>query len=127
MKNLLKKILKALNKKQESENREIARHIGEYYLEKNNFDYKKTEEDVSILGITQIEHKKDTIIITLQRCGILIGRRGENIDKLQKFLASKTKYTKLDIKENNIISWLIPCNYSYDYDYSEDLDDKVFD
>ena len=120
MKNLLKKILKALNRKEEMENRVIAQCIGEYYLEKNNFDYKKTEEDVSLLGITQIEHKLDTIIITLQRCGILIGRRGENIDKLQKFLASKTKYTKLDIKEDKIISWLIPYDYSDYSDYQTD-------
>jgi ribosomal protein S3 len=114
----IKRILKYLNRKEEIENRAIAQCIGEYYLGKNIGDYKKTQEDITILGITQVEHKQDTIIITLQRCGILIGRRGENIDALQKFLATKTKYTKLNIKEDKIISWLIPYDYSdYEMEY----------
>jgi len=115
---IIERFLKYLNRKEEIENRAIAQWIGNYYLDKNYNNYKKTAEDIRILGITQIEHKKDTIIITLQRCGILIGRRGENIDALQKFLATKTKYTKLDIKEDKIISWLIPYDYSdYEMEY----------
>jgi len=117
MKNLLKKILKALNRKQESENREIAQHIGQYYLEKNKRDYKKTREDLEILGVTEINHKNDTIIITLQRCGILIGRHGENIEQLQKFLFANTKYSKLNIREDKVISWLMPINDDFE-DYT---------
>lgn len=115
MKNLLKKILKTLNKKQEIENKEIAQHIGNYYLERNNNDYLNTAEDIRNLGITRIDHTKDTIIITLQSCGLLIGRRGENIDKLLTYLISKTKYSKIDIKEDKIIGWLLPYDYSNDY------------
>jgi len=117
----IKRILKYLNRKEEMKNRAIAQCIGEYYLDKNNGDYKKTQEDIRILGITEINHKGDTIIITLQRCGILIGRRGENIDALQKFLATKTKYTKLNIQEDKIISWLIPYDYSdyEDWDFND--------
>ena len=117
----IKNIFRELKRKTEIENRNIAQYIGKYYLEKNKNNYKQTEEDIRNLGITQIEHKKDTIIITLQRCGILIGRRGENIDKLQQFLFQKTKYTKLNIKEDKIISWLIPFDYTEDY-----LDEEIY-
>ena len=115
MKTLLRKIKNIFKYKKENEDRKIAQWIGSYYLGKNNSDYKKTFEDLTVLGITRIEHKNSTIIITLQRCGLLIGRRGENIEQLQKFLFSKTKYTKLNIKEDKIISWLIPIDYSNDY------------
>ena len=117
----IKNIYRELKRKKENENRKIAQYIGEYYLEKNNHNYKKTIEDLTILGITQIEHKNNIIIITLQRCGILIGRRGDNIEQLQKFLSIKTKYSKIDIKEDKIISWLIPINDNYlDYTLDED-------
>jgi len=113
----IKNYFRELKRKEEYENRDIAQVIGAYYLEKNNNNYYKTGEDIRNLGITQIEHKRDTIIITLQRVGLLIGRRGENIDKLQKFLVRETKYTKLNIKDDKTISWLIPIDYSDYNDY----------
>lgn len=109
---MFKNILRKIRNKKEKESRHIARIIGEYYLNKNIFDYIKTQEEIRTLCITQVEHKGDTVFITLQRPGILIGERGNNLDQLQKFISSKTKYLKVDIKEDNIISWIIPYDYS---------------
>ena len=106
-------------RRKQIESREIARLIGEFYLNKNKNNYKKTEEELRTLGVVQIQGKDNAVIITLQRPGLLIGRRGENIDQLQKFLSSKTKYSKIDIKEDKVICWLIPYDYSdyQDWDF----------
>jgi ribosomal protein S3 len=119
--NKVKKFLKNLKKSKEYENREVARLIGEFYLSKNipsKEAYEKARENIVSLGIVDIKTFRDTIIITLQRPGLLIGRKGKNIDELQKFIQTKTKYRKIDIKEDKIISCLIPYDYSnYPDDY----------
>ena len=113
-----KNIFKELKRKKESKNREIARLIGEYYLGKNAGNYKNTEEEIRSLSITQIKNTGNTIIITLQRPGLLIGRRGDNIEALQKFMLYKTNYSKINIEEDKIISWLVPYDYSgYETDW----------
>jgi ribosomal protein S3 len=93
--------------------RNIANLIKEYYLEKNkNRDiekmYSKAREEIFILGITQIVLKRGAIVITLMRPGMLIGRYGNNIGALEKFLIKNKEYRKLHIEEDRIIHWLFP-------------------
>ncbi len=90
---------------------EIAQLIGEYYLDKNlefEDNYLRAREELRALGITQIEFKKGDIIITLARPGLLIGRHGDNLNALEKFLGLKMKYKKLQVKEDSITCWLYP-------------------
>ncbi len=89
---------------------EAAMKIGVFYLQKNNGDYKKTEEEISKLQISKIE-VDDTlpnsvvISITTARPGMLIGRRGQNIDELTQYMGTKIKILE---EKDPLSSWLIP-------------------
>ena len=65
---------------------EIANNISSFYLRKNNFDYKKTNEEIEKVRIQNVEKTEKGITIFTERPGLLIGRRGENINQLQEFL-----------------------------------------
>jgi len=68
-----------------------AQRIGNYFLEKNKSDYKKTAQEIEKLKIQNIEIKGDTISIHTARPGLLIGRRGETITGLQTWLNMKVE------------------------------------
>ena len=79
--------------------------------------YAKTREEMLSMGITQLKLKfnswdcTNVFTIVLRRPGLLIGRHGENIDALQKYLKEHVKVVeniKLAIEEDNITNWLIP-------------------
>lgn len=65
---------------------EIAGKISSFYFRKNNFDYKKTNEEIEKVRIQNVEKTEKGITIFTERPGLLIGRRGENINQLHKFL-----------------------------------------
>lgn len=89
--------------------------IGEFYLKKNNGDYEKAEGEVISLRITNVKvctrfeyavdnHynnpnrflafintnkdklQEEIVVITLARVGAIIGKRGDNIEKLSAHL-----------------------------------------
>lgn len=109
--------------------KEIARNIGQFYLQKNNGDYVATEKEILRLQIKNIEFlirenpKGEQIreaVITAGRVGLLIGRRGTNIDALEKHLGMKVKIME---DTDPLESYLIPYepvedNYPY-YDDPE--------
>ena len=112
----LKNILRYFSDKIVRQQRYVAELIGEYYLLKNNNDYTKTQEELRNLGVHEIKTFMHTITITLMRPGLLIGRRGENIENLQKYIFSKTDYNKLDIKEDKVLWYMMPQDYSDEYE-----------
>lgn len=71
--------------------REVAKNIGTFYLQKNNGDYEKTEMELLHLLISKIEMKGSDVVITTARPGLLIGKRGTNIDALTKHLKSEVR------------------------------------
>jgi ribosomal protein S3 len=85
--------------------RDVAKKIGNFYLLKNNGDYAKTEEEINSLQISKIEVTDDTVAITTNRPGLLIGRRGTNVDMLTEALKMKIKIIE---EEDAIINWLVP-------------------
>src|SRR5688572_16565788 len=85
---------------------EIAKKIGEYYLQKNNQDYDEAGLELLKLGITQISISDTEITIEVARPGLLIGKRAENIDKLTKYLNCKVKIIEaVDYIYNYIIPY----------------------
>lgn len=96
------------------ETQEVARLIGLFYLEKNNNDYVATEEEIKRLQITDIEVEHCEIIVELSRPGLFIGKRGENVEQLQKYLHEHGFKRKLHIKEakQNILDFLVPYEYN---------------
>jgi predicted PilT family ATPase len=102
--------------------REPAMKIGQFYLDKNNGDYKKTvEEEIPFLGITDVQEDAESITIFTSRPGKIIGRRGENIDALEKYLGKKIKV----VETQNIMDLLLPENPNephVDLGYPEDFD-----
>jgi transcription antitermination factor NusA-like protein len=87
---------------------DIAVRIGKFYLNKNNSDYKKTEQEVISLRIQNIALVEDKIHITTFQPGILIGKRGENIGKLQEWLGKKIHVIEA---EDDLLYYLIPCHW----------------
>jgi ribosomal protein S3 len=80
---------------------DIARKISLFYLNKKKNPYLANEE-IAKIGISSIEIKSkivghwfskkfqdDVVIITCARPGLLIGRKGSNIEELQSFLQKK--------------------------------------
>jgi hypothetical protein len=97
--------------------KEVARKIGQFYLQKNNRDYKATALEIATLGINEIKVREDGVVeITAERVGPLIGRRASNLNELIKFLDMK-----LHIKEDPdpLSSYLIPQDWEENY-YDDD-------
>ena len=94
--------------------KEAASKIGEFYLQKNNRDYKATENEILNLRISLIRVLDDGAVeITTERPGLLIGRRGINIDELTKFLGVRVHIIE---ERDPINSYLIPQEWD-DNDY----------
>lgn len=94
--------------------RQAAQQIGQFYLQKNKNDYKKTEQEILSLGITKIDTPdENTICIHLSRPGLFIGCKGQNLENLEKFINKKIKI----YEENNILDLIVP--YQEDDDYLE--------
>lgn len=64
----------------------VAYKISDFYLRKHEHNYENAGNAVSQLNITDIQVKEDKISIYLSRPGLLIGRKGQNIEALQIFL-----------------------------------------
>lgn len=75
---------------------EIAEKISSFYLRKNNFDYKKTNEEIEKVRIQNVEKTEKGITIFTERPGLLIGWRGENINQLQEFLNCEIRIEEVD-------------------------------
>jgi len=69
--------------------REAAAAIGQFYLNKNKGDYVATEKELTDLRITKLEINANALCITTERVGMLVGRRGSNIDALSKFIQNQ--------------------------------------
>ena len=87
--------------------------IGYFYFGKNNQDVKKTNEEIESLKIRKIDFDKNILTISLERPGLLIGMKGQNIDNLKTYLQKQLKkYIQINIVEDNSLSNL------YDYQYT---------
>lgn len=72
------------------EAQEVGYSISNFYLKKHNFVYPDAQREVEKLKITSIEvNDEGDVMIYLGRPGLLIGRRGENINDLSAFLNRK--------------------------------------
>jgi len=120
-------IWKTFLRKFEQENQNIASILGNFYIQKQGKDgftkagYKRANEDILSLGITDIKIFGNKITITLTRPGLLIGRRGENIDALKEYFTKELKKPiQIYIIENRVLGWLYP-SFPDDFDYFEQL------
>lgn len=98
--------------------KEIARLIGEFYLDAQDKSlslkdtYLSASEQLEALGILSIVLKNSEIIITLMRPGLLIGRRGDNIDKLSSYLSKQLgKKIHISLMKDKVIHHLYPFYY----------------
>lgn len=85
--------------------REVASQIGQFYLQKNDYDYAATEKEITSLRVTTLEIKEGKVVITLARPGLIIGRKGENIGNLAKFLNRKIHIVE---DQDPLYYWLVP-------------------
>lgn len=100
----------------------VTRIIGVYYCTKdgrsefNQEDVNKACRDIRSLGISDLKFEGNTLTIKLTRPGLLIGKRGENIDKLKKYLSDKyEKDIKICIVEDTLLELLYPIYFDEDY------------
>lgn len=72
--------------------REVGAQIGEYYLQKNNGDYESAGREVANLRVTDLSFiGVNRLAIKCCRPGLLIGRRGHNIDMLSQHIGMSVK------------------------------------
>lgn len=111
---LIKKLIRKIQDKKRNQIAKIAYLIQDFYLDKNKHlgsveMFKKATEEIVSLGITQLRVNGNKITIILRRPGLLIGRHGENIDKLDMFLSQKLKTNIiLSIEDDALLDYLIP-------------------
>lgn len=98
--------------------KDVAEKIGLFYLKKNNGNFSAAEDEIINLQIVEIEVNESEIIITASRVGLLIGRRGENLDALVAHLQKKVKLRE---EENCLLRHLIP-EPPYENYWGEDED-----
>ncbi len=96
--------------------REYARSIGEFYLKKHDGNYSRACEAVEKLQITKLEviytvdsthpeGARETVVITTARPGMLIGKKGTNIDELSQHLNAHIKIVE---EEDHLLYYLMP-------------------
>lgn len=99
-----------IHNKPSKEQEEIGYKISSFYLQKHNGDYTTAREEVEKVRINNIEVRDNKVFIFTSRPGLLIGRKGENIDKLISILGP--------IKIVESFDWndiLVPYDASEDY------------
>lgn len=119
-------------KKDNYDIRRIARSIGYFYQSKHSHQNQHyIRECIEMLKIHGLEMKGDVLWITLGRPGLLIGKRGENIDALLKYMQGDSdlkdiRIEKINLKESIDLNGLFSYEALY-ADYSNehygDLDD----
>jgi predicted metal-dependent RNase len=111
---------------------EVSVQIGFFYFEKAEGEdtrakIDKAYKEIESLGITRIEVENDTATIYLSRPGLIIGRKGENIQKLLEFIQKRVSFeVKLNIKETKDVPGLFCFSY-IDDGIDEDATDMDFD
>jgi hypothetical protein len=86
---------------------EVATKLGQFYLNKNGGDYAKATDEIYRLHIKSIViAEDDAVIITAGRLGLLIGKRGTNIDAISKFFNGRV--FKLIEDTESILDLVIP-------------------
>ena len=81
-----------LSDKITTEVKNIGYDIGEYYLSKNDNDYRKTEKEIESIKISGITVNGKEVHIYTSRPGLLIGPKGKNIDALELFLKKRFSF-----------------------------------
>lgn len=92
----------------------IARNIGSFYYYKNynqgishNDVANITNKEIKCLGITDLDIEGQSVYITLQYPGLIIGFKGINIQKLTIFLTKVFGYKiNINIIENQLLNSL---------------------
>lgn len=91
---------------------DVLRQIGVFFLNENGGCYHKTEQLIQKIGIAEIMLIGNKLTLTVKRPGLLIGRRGVTIDKLQDHLGLEIRL--VEVKED-ILDYLIPQDYSQEF------------
>lgn len=90
----------------DSKIQEVAVALGRFYLDKCNGDYNKAADELYKLHIVSIAiTEDDSIVITLARVGLFIGKRGTNIDAVSKFFGRTIKVVEA---MDSIYDYIIP-------------------
>lgn len=117
-------------KKDSYDIRRIARSIGYFYQSKHSDQNQHyIRECIEMLKIHGLEMKGGVLWITLGRPGLLIGRCGENIHALLKYMQSDSdlkdmKIEKIQVKESMDLNALFSYEALYaDYSYDPRCDD----
>jgi ribosomal protein S3 len=90
---------------------DILREIGWFAYTKYNFNKEAALTEVNLYNINGISYslKNNELTIILGRPGMLIGKGGENIDKLCAYLTKCLKLSKpliIKLKESSVKYWL---------------------
>ena len=98
-----------------STEQQVLRSIGWFYHNKHQPDTNKAFEYLMDLGIEKVVVDKKNIYICLERPGLLIGMKGENIDALQAFLLNDGFKQKIAIIESrrDVKEFLTSWTYAY--------------
>lgn len=92
--------------------KDIAMQIGQFFLNRNNGDYVKTEKQITDMRINNISLSTDgKLVIELSRPGLLIGRKGIQITDLTNYMGRPIHIVET---MEHVYDYLVPRPY-WDY------------
>lgn len=95
--------MKANKPTPEQEN--IGYQILSFYSKKNQGDHQATNKELNRLNIRDILVKENVVEIHLGSPGLLIGRKGENIDNLKAHLGKEIKMVETFVWSDILVSY----------------------
>lgn len=124
MKKFILKLYRKFKNRKNEQIINILRNIGDFFLEESGGDYNKANQEITKCNITQVKYNHNILTIRTTRPGLIIGWKGERIDKLISFLKQRlNKNIKLKLVEEQLLNYIEPINPASYEIYDNILDD----
>lgn len=90
--------------------RDMYSSIGNFFCSRLNNDLREVERTINMMMIKRVWYSRGYLWIESSRPGLIIGKRGEQIDALSKYISEHWRYflpfKGIKLKEENELSWL---------------------
>lgn len=108
----------------DDETKPYVQEIAEFYYRKNNMNLDNTLTEIKDLNIIYLKYNKedDKIDMGLSRIGLLIGKRGKNIEDLNAIVSKPIRIYEIE-PAGNSLTYYLECKYTTDYEYTQNLTD----
>lgn len=102
--------------------------IGHHYFAKNGHKHSETKKTLELIGISSVWYRRGYLYIKAARPGILIGKRGADVDSLGEYIRAcwflKFPFKGIRLVEDKEISYFY--NYIFSYESNQESEDVSY-